>query len=82
MILGLALAWLVCFLATVGVIVWRAARQSRSWNDLAEPPASVALEPPRRSDEDVGGRVGQLTVAVPRNEPGRWDRPEPRNPAR
>jgi hypothetical protein len=35
MTLGLALAWLVCFLATVGVIVWRAARQSRSWNDLA-----------------------------------------------
>lgn len=64
MTFGFAFAWLVGFVVTVGVIMWKAVRQSRSSNDLTAPPRSVERDLRRRSNEDsgdfVGGHLGQV----------------------
>jgi hypothetical protein len=58
MTLGLAFAWLIGFIVTVGVILWKAMRQSRSWNNPTAPPGSVERDLRRRSNEDGGDSVG------------------------
>jgi hypothetical protein len=71
MTLGLAFAWLVGFLVTVGVILWKAMQQSRSWNDLTAPPGSVERDLRWPSIEDGGDSVGgHLDQVVGRGSEG------------